>query len=55
MASAVAMLIGGTVINASTFSGSNYLFSHMGKDTEAERAIHDTAVEQLQKALDDRS
>ena len=30
MANAVAMMIGGAVVNALAFSGSNYLFSHLG-------------------------
>ena len=52
MASAVAMMVGGAVVNALAFSGSNYLFSKMGKDgdAEAERERHDKAEEQLQKA-----
>ena len=52
MASAVAMMVGGAVVNALAFSGSNYLFSSMGKDgdAEAERERHDKAEEQLQKA-----
>ena len=52
MASAVAMMIGGAVVNALAFSGSNYLFSHMGKsgDAEKERERHDKALEQLEKA-----
>ena len=31
MAIAVAMMIGGAVVNALAFTGSNYLFSHLGK------------------------
>ena len=52
MASAVAMMIGSTVVNALAFSGSNYLFSHMRKsdDAEKERERHDKAVEQLEAA-----
>ena len=51
MASAVAMMIGGAVVNALAFSGCNYLFSHMGKsDAENERERHDKAVEQLEAA-----
>ena len=51
MASAVAMMIGGAVVNALAFSGCNYLFSH-GKsdDAEKERERHDKAVEQLEAA-----
>lgn len=40
MTSAVRMLIGGAVVNALAFSGSNYLFSHMGNNAEAERDRH---------------
>ena len=50
MASAVAMLIGGAITNALAFSGSNYLFSHMGSNAEEERERHDKAIEKLQKA-----
>ena len=52
MAIAVAMMIGGAVVNASAFTGSNYLFSHLGKsgDAEAERKRHDKALEQLEEA-----
>ena len=51
MASAVAMMVGGAVVNALAFSGSNYLFSHMGSDSaEAERERHDKAEEQLEAA-----
>ena len=51
MASAVAMMIGGAVVNALAFTGSNYLFSHLGKsgDAEAERKRHDKALEQLEE------
>lgn len=47
----VAMLVGGALVNALAFSGSNYLFSMMktpGVDEERKR--HDKAVEQLQAA-----
>ena len=52
MASAVAMMIGGAVVNALAFTGSNFLFSKLGKnnDSEAERERHDKAVEQLEAA-----
>ena len=52
MASAVAMMVGGALVNALAFSGSNYLFSHMGKsdEIEKERKRHDKAEEQLQAA-----
>jgi hypothetical protein len=50
MASAVAMMLGGAITNALAFSGSNYLFSHMGSDADEERKRHDKAVEQLEAA-----
>ena len=52
MASAVAMMIGGAVVNALAFTGSNFLFSKLGKnnDAEAESERHDKAVEQLEAA-----
>ena len=33
MASAVAMMIGGAVVNALAFTGTNFLFSKLGKKT----------------------
>ena len=47
MASAVAMMIGGAVVNALAFTGSNFLLSKLGKtqDAEKEREKHDKAVE----------
>ena len=51
MASAVGMMVAGALVNALAFSGSNYLFSKMGrKDTQEERKRHDLAIEQLQSA-----
>ena len=52
MASAVAMMIGGAVVNALAFTGGNFLFSKLGKtqDAEKERERHDRAVEQLEAA-----
>ena len=54
MESAVAMMIGGAVVHALVFSGSNYLFSRMGKSGEAEkeRERHEKALEQLEEARD---
>ena len=51
MASAVAMMIGGAVVNALAFTGGvggYFLFSKLGKtqDAEKERGRHDKAVEQ---------
>ena len=50
MASAVVMMLGGAVVNALAFSGSNYLFSHMGCNADEERKRHDKAMEQLEAA-----
>ena len=50
MASAVAMMIGGAVTNALAFTGGNYLFSHLGKDSDEERKRRDKAMEQLEAA-----
>ena len=50
MASAVVMMIGGAAVNALAFSGSNYLFSHMGSNADEERKRHDKALEQLAAA-----
>ena len=45
------MLAGGAMVNALTFSGSNYLFSMLrSSDLNEERKRHDQAVEQLQAA-----
>ena len=43
MASAVAMMIGGAVVNVLAFTGGNFLFSKLGKtqDAEKERERHD--------------
>ena len=47
----IAMLIGGALANALAFTGSSYLSSRLSKDSiDAERKIHDLAIEQLQKA-----
>lgn len=47
----VALLVGGALVNALAFSGSNYLFSKIGNSSAtAERKRHDTAIEQLQTA-----
>ena len=52
MATAVAMMVGGAIVNALAFTGGNYLFSKLGKsdDAEKERERHDRAVEQLEAA-----
>ena len=49
----IAMLlhVGGAVVNALAFSGSNYMFSILkSSGLESERKRHDEAVEQLQAA-----
>lgn len=47
----IAMLLGGALVNALAFSGSNYLFSMLrDSGVDAERKRHDKAVEQLQAA-----
>jgi hypothetical protein len=43
----LALMVGGAIVNALAFSGSNYLFSSLGK---GERERHDKAVEELQSA-----
>ena len=51
MASAVLMMVGGAVVNALAFSGSNYYFSKLEKgDAAEERKRHDNAMEQMQAA-----
>ena len=44
----IAMLVGGAIVNALAFSGSNFLFSKLKTDEERKR--HDKAIEQLQAA-----
>lgn len=45
------MLIGGALVNALAFSGSNFLFSlFRSRGVDEERRRHDKAVEQLQAA-----
>ena len=46
----VAMLIGGTLVNALAFTGSSYMFSRLSKNSiDKERKKHDFPIEQLQK------
>ena len=42
------MLVGGALVNALAFSGTNYLFSTLRDDEERKR--HDKALEELQEA-----
>ena len=45
------MLVGGAMVNALAFSGSNYLFSVLrSSDLNEERKRHDQAIKQLQAA-----
>ena len=44
MESALTMMLGGTITNAFAFSGSNYLFSHMGSNANEEKIRHDKAL-----------
>ncbi|CAC5418026.1 unnamed protein product [Mytilus coruscus] len=53
MASALEMMLGGAITNAFAFSGSNYLFSHMGSNANEEKIRHDKAIEKLEKAQAD--
>ena len=49
----VAILVGGALVNALAFSGSNFLFSKLGasaSDVDKERHRHDKAIESLQTA-----
>lgn len=50
MARAIALIIGGAVVNALAFTGSNIFFSIMANDAEIERKWHDKAIEELQAA-----
>lgn len=50
MASALVMMLGGAITNAFAFSGSNYLFSHMGSNANEEKIRHDKAMEKLEAA-----
>ena len=48
----VGFLIGGALINALAFCGSNFLFSSLSKESiDKERKRHDKAIEDLQRAL----
>ena len=47
----IGFLIGGSLINALAFSGSNFLFSSLSKESiDKERKRHDKAIEDLQRA-----
>ena len=47
----IGFLIGGAFINALAFSGSNFLFSSLSKESiDKERKRHDKAIEDMQRA-----
>ena len=47
----IGFLIGGALINALAFSGSNFLFSSLSKESiDKERKTHDKAIKDLQLA-----
>ena len=47
----IGFLIGGALVNALAFTGSNYLFSSLSKGSiDKERKRHDKAIEDLQRA-----
>ena len=45
--------VGGAVVNALTFSGTNFLFSKLTVHGAEERKRHDLALEKLQRAWDE--
>ena len=45
--------IGGAVVNALAFSGTNFVFIRLTDHGEEERKRHDLALEKLQKARDE--
>ena len=48
----IGFLIRGALINALAFSGSNFLFSSLSKESiDKERKRHDKTIEDLQRAL----
>ena len=47
----IGFLIGGALVNALAFTGKNYLFSSLSKESfEKERKRHDKAIEDMQQA-----
>ena len=52
----IGLLIGGALINAPAFSGSNFLFSRLSKESiDKERKRHDKAIEDLQELRKDKN
>ena len=47
----IGFLIGGALVNALAFTGSNYLFSNLSKESiDKERKRHDKVIEDFQRA-----
>ena len=47
----IGFLIGGALVNALAFTGSDYLFSSLSKESiDKERKRHDKAIEDLEQA-----
>ena len=47
----IGFLIGGALVNALAFTGSNYLFGSLSKESiDKEQKRHDKAIEDLQRA-----
>ena len=45
----IGFLMGGALVNALAFSGNNFLFSSLSKESiDKEQKIHDKAIEDLQ-------
>ena len=44
--------VGGAVVNALAFNGTNFVFSRLTDHSEEERKRHDLAIENLQRARD---
>ena len=52
----IGFLIGGALVNALAFTGSNYLFSRLSRESiDTERKRHDKAIEDLQRAQIERA
>ena len=49
----VLFTIGGAVVNALAFSGTNFIFSRLTDHGTKQRKRHDLALENLQRARDD--
>lgn len=50
MATAIAMMVGGAIVNGLAFTGSSYLFHALDKpNADKERKRHDLAIEQLNR------